>query len=42
MNSNILSVLKALHEVSGFRISLHDMDFNEKAAYPEKSPLFVH
>lgn len=36
MNSNILSVLKALHEVSGFRISLHDMDFNEKAAYPEK------
>lgn len=36
MNSNILSVLKALHEVSGFRISLHDMDFNEIAAYPEK------
>lgn len=36
MNSEILCVLKALHEVSGFRISLHDMDFHEIAAYPEK------
>lgn len=35
MNSvDISAVLKALHEVSGFRISLHDLDFEEIAAYP--------
>ena len=41
----IISVLSELHNISGFRISLHGMDFEEIAAYPEK-PLpfcaFVH
>ena len=33
----IISVLSELHNVSGFRISLHGMDFEEIAAYPEHS-----
>ena len=33
----IISVLSELHNVSGFRISLHGMDFEEIAAYPENS-----
>lgn len=31
----IISVLKDLHEATNFRMSLHDNDFNEIAAYPE-------
>lgn len=31
----IVSVLKDLHEATNFRMSLHDNDFNEIAAYPE-------
>ncbi len=31
----IISVLAELHNVSGFRISLHGIDFEEIAAYPE-------
>ena len=31
----IISVLKDLHEATNFRMSLHDKDFNEIAAYPE-------
>lgn len=41
----IISVLSELHKVSGFRISLHGIDFEEIAAYPQ-SPLpfcaYVH
>lgn len=33
----IISVLSELHKISGFRISLHGMDFEEIAAYPESS-----
>ena len=33
----ISAVLSELHNVSGFRISLHGMDFEEIAAYPEHS-----
>ena len=33
----IISVLCELHNISGFRISLHGMNFEEIAAYPEKS-----
>ena len=31
----IISVLKDLYEATNFRMSLHDNDFNEIAAYPE-------
>ena len=31
----IISVLKDLHEATNFRMSLHDKDFHEIAAYPE-------
>ena len=41
----IISLLSELHKVSGFRISLHGIDFEEIAAYPE-TPLpfcaYVH
>lgn len=30
----IVSVLYELHKITGFRMSLHDTDFNEVAAYP--------
>lgn len=33
---DVLFILKELHKVSGFRISVHDMDFREIAAYPEE------
>lgn len=33
----IISMLAELHNISGFRISLHGMDFEEIAAYPEKA-----
>ncbi len=36
----ITSVLKELNKVSGFRISLHNTDFDEIAAYPEKKGAF--
>lgn len=32
----ITSVLSDLHRISGFRISLHDTEFNEIAAFPEE------
>ncbi len=32
----ILAVLYDLHKITGFRISLHDVNFAEIAAYPEK------
>ena len=35
--AEILTVLKELHNVTGFRVSLHDADYREIAAYPEKS-----
>ena len=31
----IISILKELHNISGFRISIHDANFEEIAAYPE-------
>lgn len=34
-HEEIISVLKDLHEATNFRMSLHDNDFNEIAAYPE-------
>lgn len=36
----ILTVLEDLHKISGFRISLHDKDYREIAAYPEKMNAF--
>jgi len=39
-HSEIVSVLKDLYCVTGFRMSLHDKDFNEIAAYPEAVPSF--
>ena len=34
---DIISVLSELHNISGLRISLHGMDFEEIAAYPESA-----
>ena len=31
----IIAVLKDLHKISGFRVSLHGADYSEIAAYPE-------
>jgi AraC-like DNA-binding protein len=43
MNKNeILTVLKELHNVTGFRVSLHDAECREIAAYPEKSLPFCN
>ena len=39
-NEKIISVLKELHNISGFRISLHSIDFKEIAAYPENKLKF--
>ncbi len=36
----IITVLRELHKVSGFRISLHSADFGEIAAFPENRCLF--
>ena len=33
----IISVLYELHKITGFRMSLHDVDFKEIAAYPDKA-----
>ena len=38
----IISVLYELHKITGFRMSLHDVNFNEICAYPEKSLPFCH
>lgn len=39
----IVAILKELYKVSGFRISLHGMNFEELAAYPESAlPLCAH
>ncbi len=35
----ILTVLEELNKISGFRISLHDKDYKEIAAYPERMNL---
>ncbi len=35
-NNEIISVLYELHKITGFRMSLHDVDFTEIAAYPPK------
>ena len=35
-DADIVSVLKDLNKVTGFRISLHDKEFREIAAYPEE------
>lgn len=32
----LTDVLKELHNISGFRISVHDTDFKEIAAYPSE------
>lgn len=36
----ISSVLKELHKISGFRISIHNTDFKEIVAYPEEKQEF--
>ncbi|MDF2632068.1 MAG: soxS 1 [Caproiciproducens sp.] len=36
----LLTVLKELHHISGFRISVHDTKFNEIAAYPKELGCF--
>lgn len=36
----ITAVLKDLYEATGFRMSLHDKDFHEIAAYPEQQSVF--
>ena len=41
MNKNeIVTVLEELNKITGFRISLHDKDYHEIAAYPEKMNAF--
>ena len=37
---DVMSILKELHKISGFRISVHDMDLQEIAAYPEEQSPF--
>ena len=38
----IMSILKEFHAISGFRISIHDADFNEVYAYPQDLSPFCH
>lgn len=38
--TEILSVLRDLHEITGFRVSLHDASFEEIAAYPIQPSAF--
>ena len=33
---DVMFILKELHKISGFRISVHDTDYREIAAYPEE------
>ncbi|MDD4700238.1 MAG: PocR ligand-binding domain-containing protein [Oscillospiraceae bacterium] len=35
-NIEIISILKEYHKISGFRISIHNLDFQEIFAYPER------
>lgn len=37
---DVMFILKELHKISGFRISVHDKDFREIAAYPEEQSPF--
>ncbi len=39
-NQEIVTVLEELNKISGFRISLHDKDYHEIAAYPETMNAF--
>lgn len=41
-NTEIEAVLKELHKISGFRISLHGEDFKEITAYPKENLPFCH
>lgn len=36
----LITVLKELHNISGFRISVHDTDYNEISAYPKELTSF--
>lgn len=37
---NTIEILKDFHKVTGARISLHDLDFNEIASYPQNLSVF--
>lgn len=37
---NTIEILKDFHKITGARISLHDLDFNEIASYPESLSVF--
>lgn len=37
---DVMFILKELHKISGFRISVHDKEFREIAAYPEEQSPF--
>ena len=37
---NINEILKSFYEISGFRVSIHDIDHNEIYAYPKKNSKF--
>ncbi len=39
-NSDMIAILKDFHMISGFRISIHDLDFKEICAYPSKTSPF--
>lgn len=39
-HTELFTVLKELHNISGFRISIHDKDFREIAGYPKKLSCF--
>ncbi len=41
-NTEIISVLKEFHRISGFRISIHDLEYNEIYAYPQKLSSFCN
>ncbi len=41
-NQEIVTVLEELNKISGFRISLHDKDYREIAAYPESMNRFCY
>ena len=35
-----IEILKDYHKITGARVSLHDLDFNEIAGYPESPSYF--
>lgn len=37
---HLITTLRELHEISGFRVSIHNTSFEEIAAYPEKNNTF--